>query len=55
MILKISERKNRFVRPAVANVDVVVIVAAAEPAPDFLLIDKMLVNAGKEGVEAVLL
>lgn len=38
---------------AVANVDVVVIVAAAEPAPDFLLIDKMLVNAGKEGVEAV--
>ena len=53
VILKISERKNRFVRPAVANVDVVVIVAAAEPAPDFLLIDKMLVNAGKEGVEAV--
>ena len=38
-------RKNRFYRPAVSNVDTLVIVLSESPKPDFLLIDKLVINA----------
>ena len=53
-IVKVLERKNRFIRPNVSNVDSVVAVLAPEPKPDYFLLDKLCVNALKEGVEFVL-
>ncbi len=54
-IIKILPRKNELVRPAVANVDtLVVVVAATSPEPNLMLIDKMLVYAEKCGISAVI-
>lgn len=45
IIEDILPRKNQLIRPAIANIDQLVIVAAVKnPAPDFLLIDKLIVN-----------
>lgn len=53
-ITKVYPRKNSFIRPAVANVDIFCIVfAAAEPAPDIRLIDKISVITYKKGVDIV--
>ena len=54
-ILKIGERRNCLVRPPVSNVDCIMIVAAAKnPDPDFLLIDKMLVTSEKKGIKPII-
>lgn len=54
-ITEILPRKNKLIRPAVANIDMVVIVAAARsPEPNVQLIDKMLVNAEINDIEPVL-
>ena len=53
-IVKVLDRKNRFIRPNVSNVDSVVAVISPEPKPDYFLIDKLCVNAFKENVEFVL-
>ena len=53
VILNVLERKNRFVRPSVSNVDVVVLLVSPEPKPDYYLIDKVLVNSIKEGTEVI--
>ncbi|MBQ8427269.1 MAG: ribosome small subunit-dependent GTPase A [Clostridia bacterium] len=60
-IVKISEnsieevlpRKNRFVRPSVSNIDLIVIVIAPEPKPDLILIDKLVLNAIKEDTPVI--
>ncbi len=54
VISKILERKNKFIRPNVANVDVIVAVISAEPKPDFYLLDKLLLNAVKSCVEVII-
>lgn len=54
-ISKIEERKNSLIRPAVANIDVLVIVIAAlSPDPDLFLIDKMTVNALINGITPII-
>ena len=50
-IISVCERKNKFIRPNVANIDLVVAVVSPEPKPDFYLIDKLLLNCVKEGVD----
>ena len=55
VIAKVYERKNALIRPYVANVDVCFIVIAPVPAPDFMLVDKIIVNARMNGIEPVLL
>ena len=55
VINKIHQRKNSFIRPSVANVDVMAIVVGFEPAPDYYLIDKLLINAELTGVEKILI
>lgn len=51
----ILPRKNQMIRPAVANIDqVVVVMAAKSPAPDLLLIDKLLLNARQKGIDIVI-
>lgn len=54
-IQEIFERRNELVRPAVANVDVLLIVVSAkEPEPDLELCDKLLLYCGKQGIKPVL-
>lgn len=55
MIEKILPRKNRFVRPAVANVDALVIFAAnVNPITEPYLIDRVAAIAGEQEVEVIL-
>lgn len=51
---EILPRTSVFVRPAVANVSLMAIVIAPEPAPDLLLVDRLLVQCRKQGLKAVL-
>ena len=51
VICSVYERKNRFIRPSVANIDLIVAVVCPEPKPDLYLLDKLYLNAVKEGVE----
>lgn len=48
---EVLERKSELLRPAAANVDgVLVMFAAAKPAPNFNLLDRFLIRMGLEGV-----
>lgn len=54
-IEKIHERKNMLIRPAVANVDQMVVVAALRsPDPHGALIDNFLITGSRSGIETVL-
>ena len=54
-ITEILPRKNAFVRPPVANIDVFVIVtAAASPDPDIYYLDSLCAIATLAGAEVVL-
>ncbi len=55
MVEKILPRKNRFVRPAVANVDLLVVFAAnVNPVTEPFLIDRVAAIAGDQEVPVVL-
>lgn len=54
-IHKIEERKNDLVRPAVCNVDLIVlVVSAAPPKTDYFMIDKLLAIAAHKNIETLL-
>ncbi len=54
-ITEILPRSSFLVRPPVANVDtMMLVIAAASPAPNLLLIDKMLVNAEINNIKPVI-
>ncbi len=53
-LLEILPRRNALRRPLAANIDLLVIVMAAVPEPDWLLCDKLLSDAVSLGVEAAL-
>lgn len=55
VIEEIKPRKNQLIRPFVSNIDVCFIVIACEPAPDFLLVDKIIVNCLEQRITPVLL
>lgn len=51
----IEPRRNVLVRPPVANIDVIVLVAAAAaPDPDLMLIDRMILVARQAGIDVEL-
>ena len=51
----IEPRSSRLVRPLIANVDqAVVVLAVANPAPNYMLIDRILVQAEAAGLEIVI-
>lgn len=51
----IFERKNELLRPAVSNVDkLLIVVSASEPLPDLELADKLLLYCFVQGIEPVL-
>ena len=55
MVEKILPRKNHFIRPAVANVDALVVFAAnVNPVTEPFLIDRVAAIAGDQNVQAVL-
>lgn len=55
VIQNILPRKNQLVRPAVANVDqIVIVMAARSPAPDLMLIDKLLISAAQKDVPVIM-
>ena len=55
IIQSIHPRKNQFIRPPIVNVDIFVVVfAASRPKPNYALIDKFLVMAEMNNVEAVI-
>ncbi len=54
-IVDILPRKNSFVRPPVSNIDQMLItIAAADPEPDLMLVDKLLVTALHAGVSCAI-
>ena len=55
MVEKILPRKNKFIRPAVANIDVLVVFAAnVNPVTEPYLIDRVAAIAGDQNVQVVL-
>ncbi len=55
-ITEILPRKNLLTRPAVANVDkLMIVMAASAPKPDFLLTDRLLLQCGQAGIAPVLI
>ncbi len=55
VINAILPRKNSFIRPPIANVDVFIVVfAPKKPKPNFALIDKFLIMAEMNGVESII-
>ena len=56
VIQEILPRRSSLVRPAVANVDqIVIVMATVSPAPDFYLIDKLLAAANFSSIDVALL
>lgn len=54
-IVKIEQRRTCLVRPPVSNVDnLMIVVAAKNPNPDFGLIDKMLITAEFKGINPII-
>lgn len=52
---EIAERRNSLVRPKVANVDAVVfVIAAVNPKPDLLLLDKLVAVAHEKEIRPIL-
>lgn len=54
VIEKVLPRKNSLIRPYIANVDACLIVVAPVPEPDFLLVDKIIVNCLHEDIKPIL-
>lgn len=55
MILEILPRDRALARPQVSNIDrVVAVVSAGYPQPDLMLVDRLLVDARRIGVEPIL-
>lgn len=54
VIEQIEPRKNKLIRPYVSNIDLCFIVIAPEPEPDFLLVDKVIVNCLEQCITPVL-
>ena len=51
---EILPRDSQLIRPPVANIRHIMLVLAPQPAPDFLLIDTLIVMAVKQGIQPVL-
>lgn len=55
VISKVLPRRNALIRPYVANVDLCFIVIAVVPKPDFILVDKIIINSIMADITPVLL
>lgn len=56
LIEEILPRKNKLTRPAVANIDYLgIVIASRNPAPDYLLVDKLIVYACMQNIEPIII
>lgn len=56
LITAVMPRKNRLLRPLVANVDIqLVVISVKDPSPNYLVIDKMLTVAERNGIKPILI
>ncbi len=54
-IVRLYDRKNELIRPAVANIDqALVIFSLTRPEPNFQLLDRFLIMMGKQGIPCVI-
>lgn len=51
----VKPRKNSLIRPYVSNIDICFIVISYEPQPDYLLVDKIIVNCHEQGITPILI
>lgn len=54
VILSVQTRKNRLIRPPIANIDKLFIVISPSPRPDFLLVDKLILYCKVNDIEPIL-
>lgn len=54
LITKIYPRKNELVRPPVSNIDILVVVLASEPKPDYVLLDKMIIACYNNNIKPII-
>lgn len=55
-VMEIFDRKNFFIRPPIANLDILaIVVSTCEPSPNTLITDKLITVAEYKGIEPVLL
>ncbi len=54
VIESVMDRVNSLIRPPVANIDNVLIVISPLPRPDFLLVDKLIINCHREDITPIL-
>ena len=55
VVEEVEPRKNELIRPYVSNIDICFIVIACEPQPDFLLVDKIIVNCHEQRIRPILI
>ena len=56
VITQIAERKNKLIRPAVANIDTLfIVVSSIDPSPNTFIIDKTIAIAEFKNIEPVLI
>ena len=51
VISHIYERKNYLIRPRISNIDKCYIIVSNVPEPDFILVDKLIINCLYEGID----
>lgn len=54
VISQVLPRRNKLLRPEIANVDVCFVTLAPEPVPDLFLADKILINCFQENIEPII-
>lgn len=54
IIAEVRKRRNELIRPAVANIDLIVAVVAPYPEIDLFLLDKLLINCKKAGIDCII-
>lgn len=54
IINKINQRKNSFIRPVIANIDVMLLVVSEVPKVDYLLLDKLILTCKYKNVEPII-
>lgn len=54
VIESVYPRKNRMIRPYIANLDALIIVVAPVPEPDWNLVEKLLLNCHEQNIEPVI-
>ncbi len=54
VISGVKERENSLIRPSVANVDLIVIVVAPKPETDLFLVDKLIINCKRAGIDCAI-